>query len=77
MALEEDSAVVVFRATGDGYFVSVYQYDVSPPPPSGALASALENPQYVTSFRVDRVAADKTELISEVTNWINSIFDQP
>jgi hypothetical protein len=46
MALAEDSAIAIFRATGDGYFVSVYQYDVSPPPTIAAVGTALESNEF-------------------------------
>jgi hypothetical protein len=72
-ALAKDSSIIILRATDDGYFASVYQWDQSPPPVNIGNRLDLTNP--AASVRTDRVATDKTELKNEINAYIDTLFD--
>ncbi len=71
--LVRDSAVLIIRATGDGYFVSVYQWGISPPPTDVGHRLGITNP--LPSLRIDRIAMTKVELKAEFSNYVDTLFD--
>ena len=76
---DQDSAIIILRAAESGdYFISVYQWNSSPPPVvriADVLLSAEQDAASPISFRQDHVATDKTTLISKITTYINTFFD--
>ena len=76
MAYLKDSAILILRATEDGYFVSAFQWNQSPPPIGTELALAIEARADVQpAFRQDRTSVTKTELKTELAAFIDQVFD--
>ena len=78
MAYAKDSAVVILKATEDGYVASYYHWDESPPPVRswGAITNALDTTGPPLITRQDRISADKADLKTELGQFVDLFFDQ-
>lgn len=68
----KDSAILEILATQNGYMVRLWQWSISPPP---IPHRNLDNTEIPTEFRLDRIATNKANLITDFTNWLNNSFD--
>ncbi len=77
--LVKDSAIIELLATDDGYFMRVWKWDQTPPPIGdltlGSFPALLDYTDPEPTFRTDRVSTTKTELKSEVNQFIDGPFD--
>ena len=72
MPYAKDSVVIVIRAGEDGYFTNYYKWDESPVP-----VRRLESELVASgpAWHQDRISEDKTNLKSEMQQFIDNIFD--
>jgi hypothetical protein len=72
---EKDSALLELFATEDGYMLRVWKWPTSPPPVPHRNLDETVPTEADGGFRQDHTADDKPELITKITQFINSVFD--
>ena len=67
----KDSAIVILRASENGYTASLYLWHQNPPPfPVHQLGNAG------SPVRLEVIAADKAALKTQLATLVDNIFDQ-
>ena len=74
MAYLKDSAILVIKATENGYVIELAQWGQSPPPIAYRDLERDSNPG--PTVRVDYNADNKVDLKAKLALWVDSLFDQ-
>jgi hypothetical protein len=75
MAFVKDSLIIVVSAAQDGYSYALWKWDESPPPGPIHTLNTWTTEAGARPVHTQRVAANKTELKTELGSVIDTQFD--